>query len=118
MPADPSIIRLYHAHVYSRPDSRERAARLREEIGRRFSVTLGRWHDVPIGPHTRGMYQVAFQPEVLADLLPWLMLNRDGLDILVHPETGEEIADHTRHALWLGEPLPLRLEALAQGVTI
>ena len=115
MPADPAQIRLYHAHVYFTEASRLRAAALREAIGRRFAATLGRWHDRPIGPHTRGMYQVAFAPETLAVLLPWLMLSRDGLDILVHPETGDEVADHTAHALWLGERLPLRLEALAPG---
>ena len=115
MPADPGAIRLYHAHVYYTEASRPSAAALREALDRRFAVTLGRWHDRPIGPHSRGMYQVAFQPETLALLLPWLMLNRDGLDILVHPETGDEVADHTAHALWLGERLPLRLEALAPG---
>ncbi|MFO1073078.1 MAG: DOPA 4,5-dioxygenase family protein [Geminicoccaceae bacterium] len=116
MPADPGVIRLFHAHVYYTEASRPRAADLRSALGARFAVTLGRWHDQPIGPHSRGMYQVAFPPEAFADLLPWLMLNRDGLDILVHPETGDEVADHTAHALWLGERLPLRLEALAPGV--
>ena len=42
------------------------------------------------------------------------MLNRDGLDILLHPETGDDLADHTRHAAWLGETLPLRVEAFAR----
>ena len=58
------------------------------------------------------MYQVAFPPERLATILPWLMLNRSGLTILLHPETGNEYADHSRHALWLGAMLPLRLEVL------
>jgi aromatic ring-cleaving dioxygenase len=37
------------------------------------------------------------------------MLNRDGLVVLVHPETGNDLIDHTTHAAWLGPPLPLRL---------
>jgi len=45
-------------------------------------------------------------------LLPWLMLNRDGLTVLVHPETGDDYTDHSAHAVWLGAMLPLRLEAL------
>jgi len=40
------------------------------------------------------------------------MLNRSELTILVHPETGDEYADHLQHALWLGAVLPLRLDVL------
>ena len=35
-----------------------------------------------------------------------------GLDILVHPETGDDVADHTTHSLWLGEKLELKVEVL------
>ena len=58
------------------------------------------------------MYQLAFAPERLATLLPWLLLNRRGLTVLVHPETGEDYRDHSRHAAWMGAVLPLRLEVL------
>ena len=75
-------------------------------------MRLGRWHDALVGPHTRSMYQVAFAPAEFARLMPWLMLNRGPPDVLVHPETGDDLADHRDHALWLGERLPLRLEAL------
>ncbi|MFQ5938851.1 MAG: DOPA 4,5-dioxygenase family protein [Alphaproteobacteria bacterium] len=37
------------------------------------------------------------------------MLNRDGLTVFVHPETGDDLADHLDHALWLGEKLELNL---------
>ena len=60
------------------------------------------------------MYQVLFAADQFARLVPWLMLNRGPLDVLVHPSTGDDLADHTAHALWLGEQLPLRLEALAE----
>jgi aromatic ring-cleaving dioxygenase len=43
------------------------------------------------------------------------MLNREGLDILVHPLTEDSVADHTQFALWLGSPLPLRVEVLRRG---
>jgi DOPA 4,5-dioxygenase len=42
------------------------------------------------------------------------MLNRDGLTILLHPETGNDYRDHTAHAAWFGAVLPLRLEAFAE----
>ncbi len=32
--------------------------------------------------------------------------------MLVHPETGDDVIDHTDHALWLGEKLELNIDAL------
>jgi aromatic ring-cleaving dioxygenase len=113
--ADPSQVRGYHAHIYYDPQTRAAAERLRAGIGDRFEARLGSWHDEPVGPHPVAMYQVAFAAEAFSALVPWLMLNRDGLDVLVHPLTDDSVADHTRHALWLGTPLPLRLEVLRRG---
>ena len=44
-----------------------------------------------------------------------LMLNREDLDILVHPLSDDSMADHTRLALWLGSALPLRVDVLRRG---
>ncbi len=114
-PRDPGIIRDYHAHVYYDPAStREAAARLRERVAAAFpAAQLGRWHDELVGPHPRSMFQIAFPAAMLADFVPWLMLNRDDLVALLHPETGDDLADHTAHAAWFGAVLPLRLQAIA-----
>jgi len=111
---DPAIITDYHAHIYYDPaTSRDRAARLRERVAAAFpEAKIGRWHDELVGPHLRSMYQVAFPRALLATFLPWLMLNRDGLTVLVHPETGDAYVDHSEHAAWLGGVLPLKLEVL------
>ena len=109
---DASEITGYHAHLYTDTDVHELAARLRDEIPKHFTVQLGRWHDKPIGPHAKAMYQVAFAPDELPKLLPWLMLNRGAMSVLIHPETGDEVADHTAHALWLGPQLPIDVEFL------
>jgi aromatic ring-cleaving dioxygenase len=116
-PADPEIIGHYHAHIYYDPaSSRDRASRLRERVAAAFpDATLGRWHDAPVGPHPQSMYQIAFPTTLLATFLPWLMLNRDGLTILLHPGTGDAYADHTDHAVWLGGLLPLRLDVLREA---
>lgn len=111
----PEQISGYHAHIYYDPATRAKAERLRAGIGEGFAARLGSWHDDPVGPHPIAMYQVAFAIEEFPRLVPWLMLNRDGLDVLVHPMTGDAVADHTRHALWLGSPLPLRLEVLRRS---
>ena len=112
--ADPASISHYHAHIYYDPTAtRERAARLRDRVAANFpDARLGRWHDELIGPHLRSMYQVEFPTAMLGSFLPWLMLNRDGLAVLVHPETGNALRDHTEHAAWLGEKLPLKLDVL------
>ncbi len=102
----------FHAHVYFDTVSRDAAARVREGLGAKFDVRLGRWHDKPIGPHPKAMYQVAFLPDQFAKVVPWLMLNREGLDILIHPETGDDVEDHVDHSLWLGEKLELNIEFL------
>lgn len=110
--ADTGQIRFYHAHVYYDAATRPLAARLREAIGGNFAVELGRWHDEPVGPHPTSMYQVAFPVAEFPRLVPWLMLNRGALDVLVHPQTGDSYDDHSAHALWLGTKLPLRLDAM------
>jgi aromatic ring-cleaving dioxygenase len=110
--ADSSRIAGYHAHIYYAPETRATAARIRDAIGARFKAVLGRWHDEPVGPHPISMYQVAFQASEFPRLVPWLMLNREGLSILVHPLSGDAYLDHATYALWLGTPVPLRLDVL------
>jgi len=60
------------------------------------------------------MYQVAFAPELFGSFVPWLMLNRAGLSILVHPNTANMRRDHLDDALWLGEALELKGEVLSK----
>jgi aromatic ring-cleaving dioxygenase len=109
---DPAIISCYHAHIYYDDASRDTAAQLREAIERKFKVEMGRWRDGAVGPHPQSTYQVKFDPEEFAKIVPWLMLNRAGLNILVHPETTDAYTDHSVNALWLGEKLALRLDVL------
>ena len=105
----------YHAHIYYDPSStRDVAERLHEEAGRLFTVRLGRMHDQPVGPHPQAMFQIAFTPELFDKLVPWLMLNRRELTVLVHPETGRPRSDHLHHAFWMGYILPLKAEVLPE----
>ncbi len=110
---DPSVIDGYHAHIYYDETTRETAARIREALGERFEVALGRWHDQPIGPHPRSMYQVSFAVAEFPRVVPWLMLNHAGLSVLLHPRSGDDIPDHTDYALWLGDKLDLILDNLS-----
>jgi aromatic ring-cleaving dioxygenase len=113
--ADAAAVAGYHAHIYYTPETKATAAWLREGLGARFPARLGRWHDEPVGPHPISMYQVAFDAAEFPRIVPWLMLNRAGLDILVHPLSGDAYLDHARYALWLGTKQPLLLEVLKRG---
>ena len=99
----------YHAHIYYEPETKETAAAVRDALDARFrgAIRLGRWYDKNIGPHTRSMYQVAFHRTIFPEIVPWLALNRGGLTVLIHPESGDSLADHTNHAMWMGEVLEI-----------
>ena len=114
-PKDVGAIHDYHAHVYYDPRSRERAALLRQWVQERFPVRMGSWHEVPVGPHVQAMYQIAFMPDLLPTLVPFLMLNRMGLTILLHPQSGRPRDDHTLHAVWMGQVLPVKTEVLKEA---
>ena len=107
--ADPGTITDFHAHIYfDTADSRDAAARLRQRVGERFpGIRVGSWHDELVGPHLKPMYQLLFAPGHFAELMPWLMLNSEGLDILIHPSAGDAYTDHVIYGLWLGKRLPL-----------
>ena len=52
------------------------------------------------------------RPEVFIKVLSWFQLNHGNLSVLIHPQTGDDVKDHTSSALWLGEKLPLLLNVL------
>ena len=99
----------YHAHIYFDESSVDKAALLCEKAGELFGVTVGRVHQKLVGPHPRWSCQLGFAPDAFDQVIPWLMLNRRGLTIFTHPETGDHLADHRDHALWMGEMLDLDL---------
>jgi aromatic ring-cleaving dioxygenase len=100
----------YHAHVYFDPATRSVAERLRDTIVSGFAVTPGGFSDEPVGPHPVSQFNVMFQTEEFQNIVPWLMLNRQGLNVLVHPLTDNMVDDHTAYALWLGSPVDLKVD--------
>ena len=100
----------YHAHVYFGAETVAQAKHLCTQAGLKFGVTVGRVHEKLVGPHPHWSCQLAFDRHQFESLIPWLEAHREGLDILVHGLTGNDLADHTDHASWLGNATPLRLE--------
>ena len=102
----------YHAHVYYDPATRDVAEQLRGEIISKFAVEPGGFSDEPAGPHPISQFNVIFKAPEFQNIVPWLMLNRQGLDVLVHPLTADMVDDHSIYALWLGTPVAMDLDFL------
>ena len=95
-------IKGYHAHIYYDANTLEQARPLCETATGLFDVHMGRLHERPVGPHPDWSCQLAFGPEIIGVMLPWLALNRNGLVVFLHPNTGDDLADHTDYAVWMG----------------
>ena len=99
----------YHAHIYFDLPQQQQAVRLHQELGR-LPGRLGRIHTQPVGPHPKPMFQVLFEAVDYPFMRAWLEEHRNGLDVLLHKDTGDHLADHTTHTEWLGDSHELRLE--------
>lgn len=103
----------YHAHVYYDAATKPVAERLRAELENRFATPVyGRWHDKPVGPHPRWSYQVAFTAELYDEIVAFIDANREGLTVLLHEQTGQDLLDHTEGASFLGDTVVLNLDKL------
>ena len=102
----------WHAHVYYNAETKGKAAKLSETLRAKFKVEGGTLSDEPRGPHPISQFNIIFEAPEFQEVVPWLMLNREGLDILVHPLTDSSYNDHTAYAMWLGQPVALKTEIL------
>jgi aromatic ring-cleaving dioxygenase len=106
----------YHAHIYYDPAAtRPIAEKLCAVIAEKFEVKLGGLRDGPVGPHPVANAQVIFTPDQFQRVVEWLMFHREGLDVLIHPLSDDSVDDHSIYALWLGSPVPLKLETLRRN---
>lgn len=111
MPTNPNpAVHGYHAHVYYSAETKPVAERLARRLNEAFDVEIGAFSGERVGPHPIPQFQMIFRSEQFAAVVPWLMFNRDGLDILLHPLTDDMVDDHTIYATWLGTPVDLALD--------
>jgi aromatic ring-cleaving dioxygenase len=95
-------IRGFHAHIYYDPEQVDRARALAAAAQDRFAIAVGHFHLRPVGPHPRGSCQLTVPRELFGDVAQWLTLNRGGLTIFAHADTGNDLPDHTDHVIWFG----------------
>lgn len=100
----------YHAHVYFEEATLDQATRLCQRAALELKVPVGRIHTRPVGPHPKWSCQLIFNTERFDAVINWLEENRNGLTILIHGVTDDDLADHTDHASWLGTPEQLKLD--------
>ena len=106
----------YHAHIYYDPTkTRAVAERVCAAIEQKFRVENDGFRDEPRGPHPISNVLIVFKPDQFEQVVPYLMLNREGLDVLVHPLTTDAVEDHSSYAIWLGNPVELKLHTLPRG---
>ena len=63
-----------------------------------FKLKVGLVHQKAIGPHPKWSYQITFSFNHFEQFIPWLEKNRQGLSVLVHALTGDNLKDHTEYA--------------------
>jgi len=100
----------YHAHVYFSSETKATAKSLYGQIGEAFNLELGSLVERPVGPHPCWSYQILFGEKDFDAFIPWLDENREGLTVLVHGQTGDNLKDHTDYAYWLGQEAELELD--------
>lgn len=72
-----------------------------------------RFFEGPLGPHPMPMFEVnVFNPEQLGALFSWFVANRGPCSVLIHPNTGDDVTDHTTNGTWIGEKVPLDVDLL------
>jgi aromatic ring-cleaving dioxygenase len=102
----------YHVHFYCEVEQVSLAQELRERLLVEVPEIegAGKVRGHPIGPHPLPMFEAWFASEHLDKVVRWGMANRQGLSVMIHPLSGDDLADHRDHAFWLGATHPLNLD--------
>ena len=58
--------------------------------------------DTVIGPFPIGEWSMWFSNPYLGLVVSWFNQNREGFNVLYHPNSGCEYEDHTDWAIWIG----------------
>ena len=103
-------ISLFHAHLYYDSQNLQEAKDITVNVHRLFGLAIGHMHQQPVGPHPGWSCQITVPTEKFAEVVLWLSFNRGSVDVFVHPETGDPLADHESRMMWLGRSYTLNLE--------
>lgn len=104
----------YHAHIYYSLEERAVAEALRRRFQAMMAtgevLYIGELRDRKVGPHPIPQFEIHFTEDQLATIRP--ILESCGLQVLIHPLTDDDLADHTSLGHWIGNPVELDLSVL------
>jgi DOPA 4,5-dioxygenase len=100
----------YHAHLYYNEDNMNEALKIGEQVNAIFSVGIGHFHQKPVGPHPAWSCQISVPVSHFSEIIQWLLFNRGSVDIFIHPDTGEDLIDHTQRLMWIGKSYSLNTQ--------
>eukprot|EP00013_Stygamoeba_regulata_P028648 CAMPEP_0177664204 /NCGR_PEP_ID=MMETSP0447-20121125/20358_1 /TAXON_ID=0 /ORGANISM="Stygamoeba regulata, Strain BSH-02190019" /LENGTH=179 /DNA_ID=CAMNT_0019170139 /DNA_START=11 /DNA_END=550 /DNA_ORIENTATION=+ len=129
---DSPPFRSFHIHClfwHADKESTAGALKLRDDFIKEFNlanVTLCKdlFHEdrlcmfeienYPVGPFVTGQWSAFLLPEHYARATQWIMQHRGIYDILIHPNTGCGVEDHTQWNVWGGNPWEINTRAFSQ----
>lgn len=102
----------FHIHVYFSDGTRASAVAIRERLQdvTDFAYDLPPVREKPVGPHRWPIWSMWVDRANFAAAALWMMRYHGEHAVLIHPETGDGLTDHSAHAMWLGKPQPLNLD--------
>ena len=104
----------YHAHIYFDPHEAEEAGALCTAMRDALGIAMGHVHTRPVGPHPRGSCQMTVPAARIGEAIEWLMTHRERFTVFAHGNSGNDLADHTAHVMWLGASETLDLRQFGQ----
>lgn len=108
------IMEIFHAHIYFTENEIELAKQVRDDLILAMPqlTYVGELIQKPVGPHPKPMFEIHIPAGDINKAALLIDKKRAGLSVLIHPVQHDELAAHTVFARWLGEGLPLDLNAL------
>lgn len=129
---NPPYLVSYHIHILfnaNNEDEVSRAMALQHDFVKQFNVPIGKKENctfaagdprpeqksvcayptawLPEGPFPTAQYSFFVPRSHYSETVQWVIQRRNGLDLLVHPNSGCEIQDHLHWAVWGGNPWEL-----------
>lgn len=104
----------FHAHLFFELADTQVAESIHQQLTQTLpaEITIGPLLLRTAGPLPQPMFQLEYSEAFAHQVQTVLESLRKGRSVLIHPLMEDELSAHTKHAVWLGNPLKLNLENL------